>query len=367
MLITQEKPELNISELQQSSIKKIHELARTYGINQKLGTRKYHAIKLIVQEFDGISIVDGVIKTCGKNYGLLQSSYQNSHIDIRISSAHIKRYKLKKGNMIRGVVISNAKELQLSKVLNINGLPPDDAGHRPEFSSLTPIYPTERIYLDGCIEMRMMDLLTPIGKGQRGLIVAPPRTGKTVLLQKLANAIIKQNPESHLIVLLIDERPEEVTDMARTVPAEIVASTFDKPAKDHVQLAELVLDKAKRMVEYGKDVVILLDSITRLGRAYNTTTPHSGKILTGGIDATALKGPKRFFGAARNVEDGGSLTIIATALIDTNSKMDEVIFEEFKGTGNMELYLDRNVADRRIWPAFEIRRSGTRKEELLCT
>jgi transcription termination factor Rho len=363
---TEEKPELNISELQQSSIQKIHEIAKTFGIKQKLGTKKYHAIRLIVKEFDGVSIVDGVLKSCGKNYGILQSSCRSSHIDIRVSPAQIKKYRLKKGNLIRGVVISNAKDLELSEVLNINGLPPDEVGQRIDFASLVPIYPTERIYLDGNIEMRMMDLLTPIGKGQRGLIVAPPRTGKTVLLQKLANAIIKQNPESHLIVLLIDERPEEVTDMARNVPAEIVASTFDKPAKDHVQLAELVISKAKRMVEYGKDVIILLDSITRLGRAYNAETPHSGKILSGGVDATALKGPKRFFGAARNVEDGGSLTIIATALVETNSKMDEVIFEEFKGTGNMELYLDRTVADRRVWPAFEIRRSGTRKEELLC-
>ena len=235
------------------------------------------------------------------------------------------------------------------------------------FRQLVPLHPNERLYLNGCLEMRVVNLLTPIGKGQRGLIVAPPRTGKTMLLKKMANTISKENPECHIMMLLIDERPEEVTDIIRNVPsAEVIASTFDKGAESHVKSAKRVIKKAKRMVLQGKDVVILLDSITRLGRAYNIVTPHSGKILTGGIDAKALKGPKHFFGSARNIENGGSLTIIATALIDTNSIMDKVIFEEFKGAGNMELYLDRNLADKRIWPAIEVKRSGTRKEELLC-
>ena len=257
--------------------------------------------------------------------------------------------------------------MTLDEVLEINGDAPEALQDVPHFEDLTPLYPEERLVLETGAgnEMRVMDLLTPIGKGQRGLIVAPPRTGKTILLQKLANSIVKHNPECYLIILLIDERPEEVTDMTRNVPAEVVASTFDEPTARHVQVAEMVINKAKRMVEYGKDVVILLDSITRLGRAYNSEVAHSGKILSGGVDANALKGPKRFFGAARNIEDGGSLTIIATALIETNSRMDEVIFEEFKGTGNMELHLDRTLADRRVWPAIEVRRSGTRKEELL--
>jgi transcription termination factor Rho len=357
---------LNISEIQRLPVHEIKALIRTLGVKNIHGSKRYPLIKLLVQKSPSDFIIDGTLKIRDKKFGILRSSYCNSNIDVRIDLNTIKRYGLKKGNTVKGTVISNARELELSKVLDINGEPPDNLKKLADFKDLIPIYPLERFFLDGSIEMRMMDLLTPIGKGQRGLIVAPPRTGKTALLQQLANALVRSNPESHLIILLIDERPEEVTDMARNVPAEVVASTFDKPARDHVQLAELVISKAKRMVEYGKDVIILLDSITRLGRAYNTETPHSGKILSGGVDAKALKGPKHFFGSARNIEGGGSLTILATALIDTNSTMDKVIFEEFKGTGNMELYLDRSVADRRIWPAFEIRRSGTRKEELLC-
>jgi transcription termination factor Rho len=357
---------LNISEIQQLPIHKIKTLAKQLGIKRISTNQRYSLIKLLVQQNPTNSIIEGTLKTSDKRSGILRSSYCSSNIDVRIDSDKIKKYGIKKGSMVQGTVISGARQLELSQVLTINGEPPEKLKKLPDFKDLIPIYPTDRFFLDGTIEMRMMDLLTPIGKGQRGLIVAPPRTGKTVLLQQLANSLIKNSPESHLIILLIDERPEEVTDMARNVPAEIVALTFDKSAKDHVQLAELVINKAKCMVEYGKDVIILLDSITRLGRAYNTETPHSGKILSGGVDAKALKGPKHFFGAARNVEEGGSLTILATALIDTNSRMDEVIFEEFKGTGNMELYLDRSLADRRVWPAFEIRRSGTRKEELLC-
>lgn len=357
---------LHISQIQQLPIHEIKKIAHKIGIKKVTTNQKYSLIKLLIQKNPRNSIIEGTIKHCDKHAATLTSTYHNSKIDVNISSEKIKKYGLKRGNMVQGIVISNARELELSEVLNINGESPEKLRQLPEFSDLIPIYPTDRFLLDGSIEMRMMDLLTPIGKGQRGLIVAPPRTGKTVLIQQLANTLIRNSPESHLIILLIDERPEEVTDMARNVPAEIIASTFDKSAKEHVQLAELVIHKAKRMVEYGKDVIILLDSITRLGRAYNTETPHSGKILTGGVDAKALKGPKHFFGSARNVEDGGSLTILATALIDTNSAMDKVIFEEFKGTGNMELHLDRNLADRRVWPAFEICRSGTRKEELLC-
>ena len=363
---TLEADGLNISEIQRLSIPELKELASSIGIENLKSTKKYKLIKLIVQESPTHSIIEGTLKSCERRFGILRSSYRSTNIDVKVPGAQIKKYGLKKGNTVKGVVISSARDLELSEVLKINGEKPESLKALTDFSELTPIYPTERFFLDGSLEMRMMDLITPVGKGQRGLIVAPPRSGKTMLLQQLANSLISSNPEISLIILLIDERPEEVTDMARNVPAEIIASTFDRPAKEHVQLAELVINKAKRMVEYGKDVVILLDSITRLGRAYNTETPHSGKILTGGVDAQALRGPKHFFGSARNIEGAGSLTILATALIDTNSAMDKVIFEEFKGTGNMELHLDRTLADRRIWPAVDICRSGTRKEELLC-
>ncbi len=363
---TMEADGLNISEIQRLSIPELKELATSIGIENLKSTKKYKLIKLIIQESPTHSIIEGTLKSCERRYGILRSSYRSTNIDVKVPGSQIKKYGLKKGNTVKGVVISSARELELSEVLRINGEKPESLKRLTDFSELVPIYPTERFFLDGSLEMRMMDLITPVGKGQRGLIVAPPRSGKTMLLQQLANSLIASNPEISLIILLIDERPEEVTDMARNVAAEVIASTFDRPAKEHVQLAELVINKAKRMVEYGKDVVILLDSITRLGRAYNTETPHSGKILTGGVDAQALRGPKHFFGAARNIEGEGSLTILATALIDTNSAMDKVIFEEFKGTGNMELHLDRALADRRVWPAVDICRSGTRKEELLC-
>src|SRR5262249_32924067 len=317
---------------------------------------------------------EGVLEILPDGFGFLRSpdySYMPSPDDIYISPSQIRRFGIRTGNIVSGQIRppkENERYFALLRVETINHEAPEKLQHIAHFDDLTPLYPQKRLVLENepqGLEMRIMDLVTPIGKGQRGLIVAPPRTGKTVLLQKIANSITKNSPECYLIVLLIDERPEEVTDMERSVQGEVISSTFDEPAARHVQVAEMVIEKAKRMIEYGKDVVILLDSITRLGRAYNTEVPHSGKILSGGVDANALKGPKRFFGAARAIEEGGSLTIIATALIETNSRMDEVIFEEFKGTGNMELHLDRTLADRRIWPAIEVRRSGTRKEELI--
>jgi transcription termination factor Rho len=288
-----------------------------------------------------------------------------------VSPSQIKRFDLRTGDTIKGQVRppkDGERYLALLKVEAVNGDDPDLAKHRIAFDNLRPRYPESRLMLEnkaGDISMRLMDLMSPIGMGQRGLIVSPPKAGKTILLQKIANSIIENHPDVHLIVLLIDERPEEVTDMEEHVAAEVISSTFDEPADRHTQVAEMVLEKAKRLVEHGKDVVILLDSITRLARAYNVTVPHSGKILSGGVDAHALHKPKRFFGAARNIDEGGSLTIIATALIETGSRMDEVIFEEFKGTGNMEVVLDRHIADKRIFPAIDINRSGTRKEELL--
>jgi len=319
----------------------------------------------------------GVLEVLMDGFGFLRSpeaNYLPGPDDIYVSPQQIKRFSLRTGDTVEGVIRSpkdSERYFALMKVSTINFEDPDRATHKVNFDNLTPLYPDERLVME--IEDptlkdksgRIIELVAPMGKGQRGLIVAPPRTGKTVLLQNIAKSIAHNHPECYLIVLLIDERPEEVTDMQRTVQGEVISSTFDEPAVRHVQVAEMVIDKAKRLVEHGRDVVILLDSITRLGRAYNTVVPSSGKVLTGGVDANALQRPKRFFGAARNIEEGGSLTIIATALIDTGSRMDEVIFEEFKGTGNSELILDRKIADKRVFPAIDILRSGTRKEELL--
>jgi len=314
------------------------------------------------------------VEVLPEGFGFLRSpdyNYLPCPDDIYISPSQIRRFGIRTGAVVSGQIRppkESERYFALLRVEAINFENPEIMGDKIVFDDLTPLHPTERLFLEkdtNELETRIMDLVTPIGKGQRGLIVAPPRTGKTVLLQKIANSITKNHPEIFLIILLIDERPEEVTDMARSVAAEVIGSTFDEPASRHIQVAEMVIEKAKRMVEYGKDVVVLLDSITRLARAYNTEVPHSGKILSGGVDASALQKPKRFFGAARNIEEGGSLTIIATALVDTGSRMDEVIFEEFKGTGNMELHLDRKLADRRLFPAIDITRSGTRKEELI--
>lgn len=322
-------------------------------------------------------IGEGVMEVLQDGFGFLRSAESNylaGPDDIYVSPAQIRRFGLRTGDTVEGP-IRGPKEgeryFALLKVNRINFEDPDKIKHKTHFDNLTPLYPTERLRLEAedptrkDLSVRVIDIVSPIGKGQRALIVAPPRTGKTVLLQNIAQAITYNHPECYLIVLLIDERPEEVTDMQRSVRGEVVSSTFDEPATRHVQVAEMVIEKAKRLVEHGRDVVILLDSITRLGRAYNTVVPSSGKVLTGGVDANALQRPKRFFGAARNIEEGGSLTIIATALIDTGSRMDEVIFEEFKGTGNSEIILDRKVADKRTFPAIDIARSGTRKEELL--
>ncbi|MBT8398198.1 MAG: transcription termination factor Rho, partial [Gemmatimonadetes bacterium] len=319
---------------------------------------------------------EGVLEILPEGYGFLRSqdwNYLYGPDDIYVSPSQIKRFDLRTGDTILGQVRppkEGERYLALLKVESVNGDEPEKAKHRIAFDNLRPRFPENRLKLEtksGDISMRVMDLVTPVGMGQRGLITSPPKAGKTILLQKIANSITENHPEVHMIVLLIDERPEEVTDMEEHVNAEVISSTFDEPADRHTQVAEMVLEKAKRLVEHGKDVVILLDSITRLARAYNVTVPHSGKILSGGVDANALHKPKRFFGAARNIDSGGSLSIIATALIETGSRMDEVIFEEFKGTGNMELVLDRHIADKRIFPAIDLNRSSTRKEELLLS
>lgn len=325
-------------------------------------------------EFDGIIVAEGVLEMMPDGYGFLRSSdynYLNSPDDIYLSQSQVKLFGLKTGDNVRGQIRppkEGEKYFPLVKVEKINGREPDFVRDRVSFEHLTPLFPQEKFNITGrggSLSTRIIDLFSPIGKGQRGLIVAQPKTGKTTLLKEVANGIAANHPEAYMIILLIDERPEEVTDMARSVNAEVVASTFDEPAERHVKVANIVLEKAKRLTECGHDVVILLDSITRLARAYNTVSPASGKVLSGGVDANALHKPKRFFGAARNIENGGSLTILATALIDTGSKMDEVIFEEFKGTGNMEMQLDRKIANRRIWPAIDLMASGTRKEDLL--
>ena len=327
-------------------------------------------------QIDSLMKGEGVLEILPDGFGFLRSSdnnYLSGHNDIYVSPSQVKRFGLRTGDFIYGQVRKpkdNEKYYALLKIEKINYQEPEQCKLRKHFDSLTPLYPMEHIKLETSSDnmaMRVMDLITPIGKGQRGLIVAPPRTGKTVLLQNIANSVTKNHPEVVVIVLLIDERPEEVTDMKRSVDAEVISSTFDEPPERHIQVAEIVLERAKRLVEQKVDVFILLDSITRLARAYNSVIPPSGKVLSGGLDSNALQKPKRFFGAARNVEDGGSLTIVATSLIDTGSRMDDVIFEEFKGTGNMELHLDRGLSDRRIFPAIDITRSGTRKEELLVS
>ncbi len=368
---------MDITELKSKKIVELNKLAKELGIEDYSDLRKQDLIFKILEkqaEKEGYSFSSGVLEVLPDGYGFLRSpdyNYLSSPDDIYVSPSQIKKFNLRTGDTIAGQVRppkNGERFFALLKVTSVNGEDPDKVTHRRLFDNLTPLYPERRIQLEtvpGEYSMRIMDLLTPIGFGQRGLIVSPPKSGKTILLQKIANSITRNHPDVKLIVLLIDERPEEVTDWKRTVKAEVISSTFDEPAERHVQVSDIVIEKAKRLVEMGNDVVILLDSITRLARANNTVIPHSGKILSGGVDAYALHKPKRFFGAARNTEEGGSLTIIATALIDTGSRMDEVIFEEFKGTGNMEIVLDRNLADRRIFPAIDVNRSGTRKEELL--
>ena len=370
---------LDIEILKAKKITELTKIAQDMKISAIGGLKKSDLIFRILEEQtaqEGLIFSKGVLEILPDGYGFLRSenySYLPSPDDIYISPSQIKRFGLRTGDTISGQIRppkDNERFFALLRVEAVNFESPEKARERKLFDTLTPLYPEEKINLETDrrdYSTRIMNLLTPIGKGQRGLIVAQPRTGKTILMQKIANAITKNHPEIELMVLLIDERPEEVTDMQRSVNAEVISSTFDEPAERHVQVSDMVLEKAKRLVEYKKDVVILLDSITRLARAHNTVVPHSGKILSGGVDSNALQKPKRFFGSARNVEEGGSLTIIATALIDTGSRMDEVIFEEFKGTGNNELVLDRRLTDRRIFPSIDINRSGTRKEELLLS
>ena len=371
-------PSLDISELQAMDMKDLAEMGAELDVEGIGALEKPTLIFEILKrnaEKNGLMYGNGHLEVLPDGFGFLRSanySYLPCPEDIYLSLSQVRRFSLKTGDFVAGQIRPPREKerfFAMLKVESINGESPDRKKTIIPFKSLTPYFPTERLLLETDtdeLSTRVVDILTPIGKGQRGLIVAPPRTGKTVLMQKMANSITKNNPEVVLIVLLIDERPEEVTDMRHNVKGEVVSSTFDEPPERHVQVAEMVIEKAKRLVEYGQDVVILLDSITRLARAYNTLQPHSGKILTGGVDANALHKPKRFFGAARNIENiPGSLTIIATALIDTGSKMDDVIFEEFKGTGNMELHLDRRLVDKRVYPAINIERSGTRKEELL--
>ncbi|MHC4843678.1 MAG: transcription termination factor Rho [Planctomycetota bacterium] len=370
---------LYLTDLQKMSVSDLHEEAKKENIQEYSALKKQDLIFRILKERirqNGLLYGEGVLEVLPDNYGFLRNpryNYLSSPDDIYVSPSQIRRFGLRTGNVVSGQIRppkDSEKYFALLRVEAINYQDPEMLADKAVFSDLTPLHPEDRFVMETIAEelnMRIIDLVTPVGKGQRGLLVAPPRTGKTILLQKIANAISTNHPECKLIVLLIDERPEEVTEMERKTAedVEVISSTFDEPAARHCQVAEVVIEKAKRMVEYGEDVVILLDSITRLARAYNTEMPHSGKILTGGVDAGAMQMPKKFFGAARNVEFGGSLTIFATALIDTGSKMDEVIFEEFKATGNMELHLDRRLVDRRVWPAIDISRSGTRREELL--
>ena len=370
---------MDIAQLRNKSLGDLHDMAEELNISNYSGFGKQDLIFRIEQSLLDNEVVlrgEGVLEILAEGYGFLRSqgwSYLYGPDDIYVSPSQIKRFDLRTGDTVLGKVRppkEGERYLALLKVESINGDEPDKAKQRVAFDNLRPRYPEARLNLevaDTDMSMRVVDLVAPVGMGQRGLIVSPPKAGKTILLQRMANSITTNHPDVHLIVLLIDERPEEVTDMEEHVEGEVISSTFDEPAVRHVQVAEMVLEKAKRLVETGRHVVILLDSITRLARAYNTTIPHSGKILSGGVDANALHKPKRFFGAARNIEGGGSLTIIATALVETGSRMDEVIFEEFKGTGNMELILDRNISDKRIFPAVDINRSGTRKEELLLS
>ncbi len=368
---------MTIAELKEKNITELSRIARTLEIPGTSGLRKQDLIFKILQaqsEKEGHIFAEGVLEILPDGYGFLRSpdyNYLPGPDDIYVSPSQIRKFDLKTGDSISGNVRpphEGEKYFALVKIEAINFESPEETRNKILFDNLTPLYPQERIKMETVregVSGRVMDLLTPVGKGQRGLIVAPPRTGKTMLLQSIANSVTTNHPEVVLIVLLIDERPEEVTDMQRSVKGEVISSTFDEPAARHVQVAEMVIEKAKRLVEHKRDVVILLDSITRLARAYNTIVPPSGKVLSGGVDSNALQRPKRFFGAARNIEEGGSLTIIATALVDTGSRMDEVIFEEFKGTGNMEIILDRKLVDKRVFPAIDIQRSGTRKEELL--
>jgi len=368
---------MNIDELKRKTISELLKIAKDFNIAGASSLRKQELIFRILEgraKKNGLIFGEGVLEILSEGYGFLRApsyNYLSGPDDIYISPSQIRKFDLHTGDSISGQIRppkNSEKYFALLKVEAVNFDNPDNAKDKIFFDDLTPLYPQERIHLEmsnGDYSTRIMDLLTPIGKGQRGLIVAPPRTGKTMLLQSIARSITTNHPDIILIVLLIDERPEEVTDMERSVKGEVVSSTFDESYGRHVQVAEMVIEKAKRLVEHKKDVVILLDSITRLARAYNAIVPPSGKVLSGGVDSNALQRPKRFFGAARNIEEGGSLTIIATALIDTGSRMDDVIFEEFKGTGNMELHLDRKLVDKRIFPALDIHRSGTRKEELL--
>src|SRR5690242_13169034 len=368
---------MTIAELKEKNITELTRIARSLELPGASGLRKQHLIFKILQaqsEKEGHIFAEGVLEILPDGYGFLRSpdyNYLPGPDDIYVSPSQIRKFDLKTGDTVSGQVRpphEGEKYFALVKIEAVNFESPDEARNKILFDNLTPLYPQERIKQETVrenISARVMDLLTPVGKGQRGLIVAPPRTGKRMLLQAIANSITTNHPEVVLIVLLIDERPEEVTDMQRSVKGEVISSTFDEPAARHVQVAEMVIEKAKRLVEHRRDVVILLDSITRLARAYNTIVPPSGKVLSGGVDSNALQRPKRFFGAARNIEEGGSLTIIATALIDTGSRMDDVIFEEFKGTGNMEINLDRKLVDKRVFPAIDINRSATRKEELL--
>jgi transcription termination factor Rho len=375
--VAEEEDGLNLKTLKEKKIGELAQIARDFNVEGASSLRKQDLIFAILQaqaERSGFIYGEGVLEILSDGFGFLRSpdyNYLPGPDDIYVSPSQIRRFNLRTGDVVAGQIRppkEGERYFALLKVEAINYEEPERAREKILFDNLTPLYPQEQLHLEHTPEeytSRIIDLLTPIGKGQRGLIVAAPRTGKTMMLQNLAHGIAQNHKEVILIVLLIDERPEEVTDMQRSVRAEVVSSTFDEPATRHVQVAEMVIEKAKRLVEHGRDVVILLDSITRLARAYNAVVPPSGKLLSGGVDANALRGPKKFFGAARNIEDGGSLTIIGTALIDTGSRMDEVIFEEFKGTGNMEIHLDRRLMDKRMFPALDVNRSGTRKEELL--
>jgi transcription termination factor Rho len=368
---------LNIAELKEMSIQHLTQIAKDLDVVGATGMRKQELIFQILKaqtEQSGFIFSEGVLEVLPDGFGFLRApdyNYLPGPDDIYVSPSQIRKFDLQTGDTVSGQIRppkEGERYFALIKVEAVNFEPPDHAREKLFFENLTPLYPLERIRLEteaDNLSARVMDLMTPVGKGQRGLIVAPPRTGKTMLLQNIAQSVARNHPEIYLIVLLIDERPEEVTDMQRSVDGEVISSTFDEPAQRHVQVAEMVIEKAKRLVEHKKDVLILLDSITRLARAYNTVIPASGKVLSGGLDSNALQKPKRFFGAARNIEEGGSLTIIATALVDTGSRMDDVIFEEFKGTGNMEINLDRKLSDKRTFPAIDILKSGTRKEELL--
>ncbi len=369
--------ELHLIDLQKMTVAELHEICKKEAVEDYIGLKKQDLVFKIIKKRitdNGLMVGEGVLEILPDGFGFLRSpeyNYLPSPDDIYVSPSQIRRFGLRNGNIITGQIRPPKESERYFALLRVEAINFEDPNLLPEkvnFEDLTPLHPDKRLFLEtnaSEINMRIVDLVTPIGKGQRMLIVAPPRTGKTVLLQKIANAITTNHPDVYLIILLIDERPEEVTEMQRATKAEVVSSTFDEPASRHVSVAEMVIEKARRLVEYGRDVVILLDSITRLARAYNTEGPHSGKILTGGVDSNALQKPKRFFGAARNIEEGGSLTIVGTALVDTGSKMDEVIFEEFKGTGNSELHLDRRLVERRTYPAINIAASGTRKEELL--